>query len=178
MVVDYVTGAELRETPEERFRQLFEHILVDDLGYPKDHIRIEVPIQRGSQRKAESADIVVFNSKQHSQDNIYIIVEIETPGKTYDNQALSYVTATTAPYCAWFSGFEPLSKGPFFLFRDLKLRPREFVDIPSLPRFGETEETIGKYRKEDLKPAKDLRILFTRIHYKLYGAGPIKEKKT
>lgn len=39
---DYATGKEVRSNPEELYRQLFEHILIDDLGYPKSHIDIEV----------------------------------------------------------------------------------------------------------------------------------------
>ena len=39
---DYATGKEVKSNPEEAYRQLFEHILIDDLGYPKSHIDIEV----------------------------------------------------------------------------------------------------------------------------------------
>ena len=42
---DYATGKEVKNNPEEAFRQLFEHILIDDLGYPKSHIDIEVVLQ-------------------------------------------------------------------------------------------------------------------------------------
>ena len=176
-IIDYATGKDLRQRPEEAFRQLFEHILIDDLGYPREHINIEVPIQRGSNRIAEKADIVVFNGKKHVQEEAFIVIEIETPGKPYDLQAFSYATATPAPYCVWFAGFERTSKGPFFLFRDLKNAPTKFIEIPSLPRYGETQDSIGKYRKHDLKPAKALRFLFKRIHHKLYGSGPIKREE-
>ena len=177
IVIDYATGKELKATPEEQFRQLFEHILIDDLGYPKEHIDIEVIIQRGSNRNAEEADIVVYKSEIKKQENAYIVIEIETPKKTYDKQALSYVTATTAPLCIWFAGFEKSSPGPFYLYRDLKKDPTTFIEIPSLPRFGEDFESIGKYKKADLKPAKALRSLFRRIHHKLYGSGPIKREE-
>ena len=50
---DYATGKEVRSNPEELYRQLFEHILIDDLGYPKSHIDIEVILQRGAKRNAE-----------------------------------------------------------------------------------------------------------------------------
>ena len=96
---DYATGKEEHNNPEEAYRQLFEHILIDDLGYPKENIDIEVVLQRGSARNAERADIIVYNDDSHRQENAYIIIEIETPKKKYDLQAFSYVTATTAPYC-------------------------------------------------------------------------------
>ena len=78
---DYATGKEIKNNPEEAYRQLFEHILIDDLGYPKSHIDIEVPLQRGSNRNAEKVDIVVFTSNIHKQENAYIVIEIETPKK-------------------------------------------------------------------------------------------------
>ena len=177
IVIDYVTGKELRATPEEQYRQQFEHILVDDLGYPKGHISIEFPIQRGSQKKREHADIVVFNNEKHAQKNAYIIIEIKTPKGSFDKQILSYITATTAPYSAWYSGFEKNSSGPFFHYRDLKKSPTKFIEILSLPRFGESQDTIGKYKKNDLLPAKDLKLLFKRLHHKLYGSGPIKREE-
>ena len=174
---DYATGKEVHNNPEEEYRQLFEHILVDDLGYPKSHIDIEVILQRGSNRNAEEVDIVVYNSDIHRQENAYIIIEIETPKKKYDLQAFSYATATTAPYCVWFAGFEKNSEGPFYLYRDLAVDPVNFISIPTLPRYGETQDTIGKYRKQDLKPAKALKLLFSRMYYKLYGNGPIKREE-
>ena len=174
---DYATGKEVRNNPEEEYRQLFEHILIDDLGYPKENIDIEVVLQRGAVRNAERADIVVYNDNSHRQENAYIIIEIETPKKKYDLQAFSYVTATTAPYCVWFAGFEKNSEGPYYHYRDLQTDPTKFTLIPTLPRYGENQETIGLYRKQDLKPAKALKLLFTRMYYHLYGNGPIKREE-
>lgn len=174
---DYATGKMINSTPEEVYRQEFEHILIDDLGYPKSNIDIEVIIQRGAKRNAEEADIVVYKSSEKTQENAYIVVEIEQPGKAFDKQALSYVTATTAPFCAWYSGLEKNSKGPFYLYRDMKKDPTTFKNIPTLPRYGEDIDTIGLYKKEDLKPAKSLKILFQRIYFRLYGAGPIKREE-
>lgn len=174
---DYATGKEVKSNPEETYRQLFEHILIDDLGYPKSHIDIEVVLQRGSKRNDEEVDIVVYNCDVHKQENAYIIIEIETPKKKYDLQAFSYVTATTAPYCVWFAGYDKNSEGPFYHYRDLATAPTSFMIIPTLPRYGETQDTIGKYKKQDLKPAKALKLLFSRMYYKLYGNGPIKREE-
>ena len=176
-IKDYATGKMVNSTPEEVYRQQFEHILIDDLGYPKSHIDIEVIIQRGAKRNAEEADIVVYKSEDKSQDNAYIVIEIETPKKTYDLQAMSYVTATTAPFCVWFAGFDKTSKGPFYHYRDMKTDPTKFKTIQTLPRYGEDIETVGLYRKDQLQPAKALKILFQRIHFKLYGEGPIKREE-
>lgn len=174
---DYATGKIIKNNPEEQYRQEFEHILIDELGYPKENIDIEVSIQRGSKRNAEKADIVVYNSNDHRQENAYIVIEIETPKKTYDLQALSYVTATTAPYSVWYAGMERNSKGPFYHYRNMSESPTVFQLIPTLPRYGETEETIGQYRKSDLKPAKALKLTFERLYFYLYGNGPIKREE-
>lgn len=176
-IVDYATGKIVHNNPEEAYRQEFEHILIDDLGYPKENIDIEVVIQRGAARNAEEADIVVYRNNIHKQDNAYIVIEIETPKKTYDLQAMSYVTATTAPYAVWYAGMEKNSKGPFYHYRDMAVDPIDFMLIPTLPRYGETQETIGKYRKSDLKPAKALKLTFERMYYHLYGTGPIKREE-
>lgn len=174
---DYATGKIIKNNPEEKYRQEFEHILIDELGYPKEHIDIEVTIQRGSNRKAEKADIVVYNDKNHVQENAYIVIEIETPKKAYDLQAISYVTATTAPYSVWYGGMEKSSKGPFYHYRDMAKSPTHFQLIPTLPRYGENADTIGKYRKQDLKPAKALKLTFERLYFYLYGNGPIKREE-
>ncbi len=176
-LIDYATGKVIHNNPEEAFRQEFEHILIDDLGYPKENIDIEVVIQRGANRNAEKADIVVYKSNVHRQENAYIVIEIETPKKTYDVQALSYVTATTAPYSVWYAGMEKNSRGPFYHYRDMAKDPINFKLIPTLPRYGETQETIGKYRKCDLKPAKALKLTFERMYYHLYGTGNIKREE-
>lgn len=174
---DYATGKIIKNNPEEKYRQEFEHILIDELGYPKEHIDIEVTIQRGSNRKAEKADIVVYNDKNHVQENAYIVIEIETPKKAYDLQAISYVTATTAPYSVWYGGMEKSSKGPFYHYRDMAKSPTHFQLIPTLPRYGENADTIGKYRKQDLRPAKALKLTFERLYFYLYGNGPIKREE-
>ena len=176
-IIDYVTGKELINRPEEEYRQQFEHILVDDLGYPKEHIDIEFNIQRGSKRNGEAADIVVFNNKNKKQNNIKLIIECKTPKKRYDNQLLSYATATPATYAIWYAGFEKTSEGPFYYYRDFQSDPTKFIEITSLPRFGESYDSIGHYLKSDLKPAKNLKIIFQRIHHKLYGSGPIKREE-
>ena len=42
-IEDYATGKKLIVRPEEHYRQEFEHYLIDELGYPKKDIDIEVP---------------------------------------------------------------------------------------------------------------------------------------
>ena len=101
----YITGKSRPDTPEERVRQNVLQQLVEDYGYPKEHIDVEFTIQRGSTKKGEAADIVIFHSKKKNQNNIYLVIETKAPTiKIYDNQVFSYVTATTASWCALTNG--------------------------------------------------------------------------
>ncbi|MBF0342842.1 MAG: N-6 DNA methylase [Nitrospirae bacterium] len=176
-IQDYITGKSLHVRPEEIVRQQFEHILVDELGYPKSHMTIEFQIQRGAQKKAESADIAVFRSAIQDQTNLLMVIEIEPPGHVFDQQVFSYATATTAEFVVWFDGLDrQKSRGVQYRWRDLQNDPTKFVEIPTIPRFGETLEEIGKYKKYQLKPAKGLKSLFQKMHNRLYGEGPIKRE--
>ena len=180
-IKDYATGKMLPLTPEEIVRQQYEHILIDELGYPKSHVGIEIPIQRGAKKKkggTEEADIVVFNSASHDQKNAYIIIETKAPGHAPDDQVFSYATATTAAFAVWFDGLDrKRSRGIQIRWRDMAKDPSNFAHvIPSLPRFGESIEEIGKYKKDQLAPAKSLKGLFQKMHNRLYGEGPLKRE--
>jgi len=176
-IKDYATGKLLRKTPEETVRQAFEHILIDELGYPREHIDIEVTIQRGSRRGNEEADIVVFHSAVHEQTNMYMVIETEAPGHAFDNQVFSYVTATTAEFAIWFDGLDKKkSRGAEYRWRDMQAAPTEFEIIPTIPQYGETLDEIGKYKKSQLKPTKSIRGLFQKMHNRLYGEGPLKRE--
>ncbi len=176
-IKDYATGKTVRSTPEESVRQQFEHILIDELSYPKEHIDINFPIQRGSRRRAEFLDLVVFRSSKHKQDNIQIVIETEAPGDPYDFQLSSYATATTAEFAIWFDGLvRDRSRGAIYKWRDLARAPTHFLDIPALPHFGESLHEIRTYKKHQLLPAKSLKGHFQRMHNRLYGAGPIKRE--
>ena len=177
MIRDYATSKTLPLTPEEVVRQQFERILIDELGYPRSHIGIDFPIQRGAKRRSEEMDIAVFKSDTHDQKNLYLAVETEAPGKPFDNQVFSYITATTAQFAVWFDGLDrKRSKGARYYYRDLAKDPTKFIEIPALPRFGETLEEVGKYKKSQLRPARGLKGLFQKMHNRLYGEGPLKRE--
>ena len=178
-IKDYATGKKVSLTSEEIARQDYEHILIDELKYPKDYIDINFPIQRGSKRHAEKADIIVFKTLEHDQKNAYIVVETESPGKKFDDQVFSYATATTAEFVVWFDGLNPRkSQGAKCYWRDLAKDPTKFVKIPHLPHYGETLAEVGKYYKGQLVPARSLKRLFQKMHNRLYGEGPLKREES
>lgn len=176
-IKDFATGKLVSLTQEEIVRQQFEHILIDELGYPKTHIDIEFPIQRGAKKHAEKADIVIFKTHIHEQKNILMVIEAEPPGHPFDDQVFSYVTATTAEFAVWFDGLEPKrSKGAQYRWRDMAKDPTKFIEIQALPRFGEMLEEIGEYKKSQLHPVLSLKGLFQKMHNRLYGEGPLKRE--
>lgn len=170
-VIDYATGRQLRERPEEESRQIFEKKLIDEYGYSKDQLEIEFLIQKGSNRIGP-ADIVVFRNNKKSFDNIYIIVETKRKEiKEGLDQLKSYLSPTSAEFGVWFNGKEM----PIYL-QNLKKVPY-FRPIPDIPKKGETLEDVGLYQKKDLVPATELRSVFEICHNYIYAnEGLLKEK--
>lgn len=83
-IIDVLSGKILSNKPEERVRQHFIFILMNEYGYPKNRIRREVGIQHGSSLLKDEtgnpirADIVVYSSAaacaKEDQGNINFVV--------------------------------------------------------------------------------------------------------
>ena len=167
---DFITGRWLKDRPEEGPRQILEKRLVEEYGYPKNHIEIEFPVQKGSKRIGPT-DIAVFRNEKKIIDNLYIIVEIKRKErKDGVDQLKSYLSPTNAEFGIWFNGkdivyLQNLKRAPFFR------------EIPDIPKQGETLEDVGLYQKKDLKPATELKTVFETIHNYIYAnEGLLKEK--
>lgn len=172
-IIDFVTGRVLKDTPEEKRRQEIEKRLVEEWGYPKELIDIEVEIQFGSQ-KLGRADIVVFRDKKSKDPNknAYIIVEVKRENRKDGIEQLeSYMNATTAEFGIWYNGRD------IIFLRRLR-KPHKFQEISRIPRYGERFEDLERQlTKDDLKPAFDLKVRFDEIHNYLYAnEGFLKEK--
>lgn len=168
---DYLTGKLIRAKPEEtEARQVFIRRLVEEYGYPKEHIKKEFMIKKGS-KKIGPADIVVFHSDKHTIDNIYIIIETKRKEREDGiDQLKSYLSPTPAKFGVWFNGNEIEHIQP----RD---KPPYFRKIPDIPKYGETLEDVGLYLKKDLEPASELKSVFETIHNYIYAnEGFLKER--
>jgi len=170
---DFITGRLLKDTPEERRRQEIEKRLVEEWGYPKELIDIEVEVQFGS-RKLGRADIVVFRDKKSKDPNknAYIIVEVKRENRKDGIEQLeSYINVTTAEFGIWYNGRD------IAFIRRLR-KPHQFQEISRIPRYGERFEDLEKQlTKDDLKPAFNLKTRFDEIHNYLYAnEGFLKEK--
>jgi len=169
-VRDFITDYLVRLTPEEQVRQIMLARLVQEYGYPKDWIKTEFGIQKGSKRIGP-ADIVIFrDGKSKEQENIWIIVETKRKERSDGIEQLkTYLSPCKgARFGIWFNGteiayIEVLDKQPWF---------REVFKIP---KKGET--TIHLPEKKDLKPAPELRSVFETCHNYIYAnEGLLKEK--
>jgi type I restriction enzyme M protein len=169
-VRDFLTNRLIRLTPEEQIRQIMLMRLVQEYEYPKEWIKTEFEIQKGSKRIG-AADIVVFrDAKSKDQENIWIIVETKRKERSDGIEQLkTYLSPCKgAKFGIWFNGndivyLEVLDHHPYF---------REVLRIP---KCGET--TIHLPEKKDLKPAPELRSIFETCHNYIYAnEGLLKEK--
>ncbi len=172
-VKDFITGKILKKTPEEERRQEIERRLVEEWGYPKDLIDIEVEIQFGSQ-KLGRGDVIVFRDKDSKDPNknAYIIVEVKREHRKDGIEQLeSHINATTAEFGIWYNGRD-------ITFKRRLRKPHQFQEISRIPRYGEKFEDLEKQlMKTHLKPTFNLKIRFDEIHNYLYAnEGFLKEK--
>ena len=163
-IEDYISGLPVKATPEEvQAVQVFSRILVQDYGYPKDVIQTRpqwrVKIRPSDTKKEYPVDIAVFESADHTEDNIGIIIECKKrnrkDGKT---QLQDYLRFSKSEIGVWFNGEERL-----YLRKVEKSGKITFSELPNIPRYGEDVDDIGKFRREDLRPASNLKTTFKTI---------------
>ena len=168
-IVDYIAPTRTRPaTPEERVRQAYARVLVEEYRYPKDCIAIETAIAMGVETK--SADIVVYDSpeacQQRDQGRIHLIIETKAPTKKEGRRQLtSYISAGSAEGGVWTNGNDVA------YFRSIRSGGHRLQTWTNIPRFGETWDTVGHYRKDQLKPPANLKLVFQRCHNAIYKAG-------
>ena len=161
---DYISGIEVKAGPEELDAvQVFSRQLVEDYGYPKDHIQTRpqyrVKVRPSDARKEYPVDIAIFNSDIKDEDNIYIIVECKKKNrKDGKTQLENYMTFSKAELGVWFNGDERA------FIRKIEKEGRVlFEDIPNIPNYGQKLEDIGKFKRKDLKVTHNLKSNFKAI---------------
>jgi len=144
--------------------------LIQEYEYPKEWIKTEFEIQKGSKRIAP-ADIVVFrDGKSKDQENIWIIVETKRKERSDGIEQLkTYLSPCKgAKFGIWFNGQD-------IAYLEVLDYPPYFRDVLKIPKCGET--TIHLPEKKDLKPAPELRSIFETCHNYIYAnEGLLKEK--
>jgi len=163
-LIDFISGQEVKATPEEiEAVQVFAKQLVEDYGYPKDHIQtrpqFRVKIRPSDTKKEYPVDIAVFSNNKKQEDDIYIIVECKKKNrKDGKTQLQDYLRFSKAFLGVWFNGEERI-----FLRKIEKDGRIEFEEIPNIPKYGQRVEDIGKFRRKDLKPTHNLKATFKAI---------------
>jgi len=160
-LIDYISGKIIKDGPEEReAAQVFARMLVEDYGYPKEHIQTRpqhrVKVRPSDTKKEYPIDIAVFTDGKKNEDDIYIVVECKKKdrkdGKT---QLQDYLRFCKAGLGVWFNGHERL-----FLKKIEKSGKVLFEEIPNIPIFGQRVEDVGMFKRKDLKPATNLKAVF------------------
>ena len=165
MITDYISGFQVYATPEEvEAIQVFSRQLVEDYGYPKEHIQTR-PQHRGKIRPSDTKkeypiDIAVFSGSLKMDETLHIIVECKKKNrKDGRTQLENYLTLSTAYLGVWFNGEER-----FFIRKYVNPNGEiTFEEIPNIPKFGQRIEDIGKFTRDDLKPTHNLKAIFKSI---------------
>ena len=173
MIRDAISNKLIKKTPEEEVRQIYLQKLIKEYKYPKSHIKTEVRIQSGQTETKKPADIVVFRNDKNfrPEENAYIVVELKRLDKKDGKEQLkSYINSTTAEFAVWFNGKD-------IAYFQYSKDPRKHLEIPDIPKYGESLKDIGLYKKKDLVPASELKTVFETIHNYIYAnEGYLKDK--
>ena len=175
-IKDYATGKIVRQGPEESVRQDFEVVLVENYGYPKSVLDIEVPIPRGAKRNYDRADVVVYRATDRDPaKDILGIVEVKRPGAgDGKDQLKSYMTATSAEWGVWTNGDTI----------EYYCKPRgsssvQEAQINDIPAYQQSLEDIGSLTKQQLEPfgRTELKLRFRHIMNTLYANTNISRRE-
>jgi type I restriction enzyme M protein len=163
-IIDFISGKEVNATPEEiEAVQVFARQLVEDYGYPKEHIQthpqFRVKARPSDIKKEYPVDIAVFKDRNKKEDDVYLIVECKKKNrKDGKGQLQDYLRFSRANLGVWFNGNERL-----FLRKYEKQGSVYFEEIPNIPIAGQRVEDIGKFKQKDLKPTHNLKAIFKSI---------------
>ena len=110
MIIDFISGLKVKETPEEvEAVQVYSKILVNDYLYDKKsiqtHPQYRVKVRPSAKKKEYPIDIAVFDSSTKTEDNLKIIVECKRKNeKDGLNQLKDYLRFCSAEIGIWFNG--------------------------------------------------------------------------
>lgn len=169
-IFDYISNEQVKATPEElEAVQVFCKQLVEDYGYSKDQIQTRpqyrVKANPSDTTKSYPLDIIVFSNNKKIDTNEYIIIECKK--KTRNDgitQLQDYLKFSNAYIGVWFNGNERI-----FLKKYETKGKVHFEEIPNIPIQGQRLEDIGKFKRKDLKPTHNLKVIFNSIRNHLAG---------
>ncbi len=169
-IFDYISGEQVKATPEEiEAVQVFSKQLVEDYGYSKSQIQTRpqyrVKANPSDTTKSYPLDIIVFSENKKIDTNEYIIVECKKKTRTDGiTQLQDYLKFSNAYLGVWFNGNERI-----FLKKIETKGKVHFEEIPNIPNKGQRLEDIGQFKRKDLKPTHNLKVIFNSIRNHLAG---------
>lgn len=169
-IIDYISGHRIKSTPEEIDAvQVFSKQLVEDYGYLKSEIQTRPQYRVKScpsdNSKSYPVDIIVFSNTEKNESNEYIIVECKKKNrKDGITQLQDYLRLSNASLGVWFNGNERI-----FLEKIEGNGKIIFQEIPNIPKRGQRLEEIGMFKRIDLKPTHNLKVVFNSIRNYLAG---------
>lgn len=169
-IVDFISNVQVKATPEEiEAVQVFSRQLVEDYGYSKDQIQTRpqyrVKANPSDTLKSYPLDIIVFSNSSKIDSNEYIIIECKKKTRRDGiTQLQDYLKFSNAYIGVWFNGNERL-----FLKKIESKGKVHFEEIPNIPNQGQRLEDIGKFKRKDLKPTHNLKVIFNSIRNHLAG---------
>ena len=113
-IVDFISGKLIPSSPEEiEGTQPFSKILVEDYGYPKDHIitrpQFRTRKSPSDERGTYPVDIAVFNSANKTSSNLEMIVECKRKDEKGGIKELKkYLELSSAKIGIWFNSSNSL----------------------------------------------------------------------
>ncbi len=159
---DFATGKPVNiSKPEEKVRQEYEKILVNDYEYEKEQLDIEVRIKMGSSTKY--ADIGIYNNAKKEK----IIGLVETKAKDKGDgeaQLTSYMSATNTCKFGILVSDDTLT-----VFIRNNKNEIEKSRKAVIPTAGRINNVIDNYSQ--LKPATNLKMIFKNINSHLRTEG-------
>lgn len=171
-ILDFISGQEIKATPEEiEATQVFSKRLVEEYEYYKDSIqtRPQFFVRRTPSDEAKReypVDIAVFSGNSRIESDLIGIVECKKKSRKDGVEQLKLYMdmCSNVQWGVWFNGEEQINLQKVKKDGDLL-----YLEIPNIPKQGQRIEDIGKYKRKDLKPAKDLKSHFKVINNYLYG---------
>ncbi|TAG52526.1 MAG: N-6 DNA methylase [Cytophagales bacterium] len=171
-ILDFVSGQEIKATPEEiEATQVFSKRLVEEYEFLKENLqtRPQYFVRKSPSDEAKKeypVDIAVFKGKSRAESDLIGIVECKkkTRKDGIEQLKLYMDMCSSIQWGVWYNGDEQIN-----LQKVKKDGDIIYISIPNIPKKGQRIEDIGKYKRGDLKPAKDLKSHFRVINNYLYG---------
>jgi len=170
---DFISNEIIKATPEEiEAVQVFSKRLIEDFNYKKSQIqtRPQFRVRRRPSEEDEGkgypVDIAVFDNENKNPEDLFIIVECKQKRRQDGLKQLKiYMNLSSAKIGIWFNGKEHL-----YLWKVVDSHNNiQYIEIPTIPKRGQRIEDIGKYKRKDLQPAKNLQTIFNDMRNHLAG---------